>query len=121
MKTNAETNHAWLNRAYETAKTAGKVHTSTDFAELTNINRSFLSQMLNGSVPITDKTQQRIEEALQQHGIVIQAQDQAQVVNTGDNYGEQKILSNDDRWFDLVAEKDQQISRLLGIIENMQK
>ena len=121
MKANVESNHARLNRAYEAARAAGKVHSSVDFANLTQTNRSFLSQMLNGSVPVTDRTLQRILDMLEQHGVTITAQDQAQVVNTGDNYGEQKILNNDERWFDLVAEKDQQISRLLGIIENMQK
>ena len=121
MKPSNETNRERLNAAYEAAKAQGAAHSSVEFAELTNTNRSFLSQMLTGAVPVTDRTLRRIENELREHGVVITAQDQSQVVNTGDNYGEQKILSNDERWFDLVAEKDQQISRLLGIIENMQK
>ena len=122
MKTYNETNLARLNRAYEAAKDAGKAHNAAEFAKLTETNRSFLSQMLNGAVPVTDRTLQRILDALAKEGIVINASDNAQVVATGDNYGEQKILGTaDERWFDLVAKKDEQIDRLLGIIEQMQK
>lgn len=121
MKTYKETNLARLNSAYEAAKDAGKAHNAAEFASLTDTNRSFLSQMLNGAVPVTDRTLQRIEDALAKAGVTINAHDQSQVVATGDNYGEQKILSSDERWFDLVAKKDEQIDRLLGIIEQMQK
>lgn len=125
MKTDNLDNKQRLEEMYAAALNSGKCHSVNDFAALVALNRSFLSSMFGGSTPVSHKTLGKIATALEANGISFEQKDNTGTQIAGANFvagGEQKILSNDnEKWFCLVAEKDKQIDRLLGIIENMQK
>lgn len=125
MKNDKSANKQRLEELYNAALKSGKCHSVIDFASMTALNRSFLSSMFGGSTPVSDKTIEKVTKALEENGIIFEQKDNTGTQIAGSNFvagGEQKILSTDnDKWFILVAEKDKQIDRLLGIIENMQK
>lgn len=117
-----------LRELYYCARQNGKAHTQKEFAELLGIHPANMSQFMNGAVPITHQMMRRIKDAATVAGLnVTQEGDDntsAALVEGGDVLGghaQKNLPSQDPRWFDLVAEKDRQIDRLLGIIENMQK
>lgn len=103
-------------RAKSLAKSQG------EFAKLVGIDQSTLSATVHNQAGYSaTNLLEKVRRAARQHGIEVSASNNSQALQVGDNYGEQKILSSDNaRWFDLCAEKDKQIDRLLGIIEKMQ-
>lgn len=110
--------------AYNTARMLNLVKSQKDFAALLGLSKDTINGALNERDGyLTDRLLETITERMLEHGVDITNGGGTQIA--GANFvagGEQKILSNDnEKWFCLVAEKDKQIDRLLGIIENMQK
>jgi hypothetical protein len=117
-----------LNDLYDLARKQGRAHTKKEFAELLGIHPANMSQFMSGYTTVTWQMMKRIKDAAAVAGITtVQEGDDntaAAIVESGDVLGghaQKNLPSQDPRWFDLVAEKDRQIDRLLGIIENMQK
>lgn len=117
-----------LNDLYDLARAQGRAHTKKEFAELLGIHPANMSQFMSGYTTVTWQMMKRIKDAAAVAGIttVQEGDDNTAVamVEGGDVLGghaQKNLPSQDPRWFDLVAEKDRQIDRLLGIIENMQK
>lgn len=117
-----------LRDLYEQVRATGKIHTRKDFAELAGIPASNISSFMSGYTPLTEQKLQNIRNAIIASGIfgsqIIEENNGTAIVDNGDmGDNAQKNLQqqSDPRWFDLVAEKDKQIDRLLGIIEKMQK
>lgn len=98
------------------------VKSQKDFAQLCGISDQTLSAALrNREGYLTDNLLSRVRETARQYGVDISGTLNAGGDVTIDN--SQKILPADTdtaKWFALVGEKDKQIDRLLGIIENMQ-
>ena len=105
------------------------------FAKLVDIPYPTIYRLVNDKAPVTDKMIRRIEYELRNNGIVldsnsnnnnnivapIQQAQNVQQVTAQEVSAPVTQTNSDDRWFDLVAEKDAQINRLLGIIEKMQE
>lgn len=116
-----------LQELYSISRSKGLAHTQKEFAELLGVHPANISQFMNGSVPITEQMMRKIRNAAMAAGIienvntpVINAEQiNAPIAQTAN--GDASAQSTDPRWFDLVAEKDKQIDRLLGIIEKMQQ
>lgn len=117
-----------LQHLYELAKRHGLAHSKGDFATLIGVDNSSLSHALkdDGKIKI-ENVVNKAEHALMKAGIVIDydAQGDGSVQNvTGSNNRiglPPKKFEHESEWFALVAEKDKQIDRLLGIIEKMQE
>lgn len=123
-----ENSKAKLQHLYELAKQHGLAHSKGDFATLIGVDNSSLSHALkdDGKIKI-ENVVNKAEHALMKAGIVIDydAQGDGSVQNvTGSNNRiglPPKKFEHESEWFALVAEKDKQIDRLLGIIEKMQE
>lgn len=117
-----------LQHLYELAKQHGLAHSKGDFATLIGVDNSSLSHALkdDGKIKI-ENVVNKAEHALMKAGVVIDydAQGDGSVQNvTGSNNRiglPPKKFEHESEWFALVAEKDKQIDRLLGIIEKMQE
>ena len=73
---------------------------------------------------LTEQLLRRVQNELMLKGIVLEGSPITFASNNAQNVSApvtQTTTTTDDRWFDLVAEKDAQINRLLGIIEKMQE
>lgn len=108
--------------AYNTARMLNLVKSQKDFAALLGLSKDTINGALNERDGyLTERLLETITERMLEHGVDITNGSGTQIA--GANFvaaGEQKILSNDnERWFDLCAEKDKQIDRLLGIIEKL--
>lgn len=123
-----------LRELYYSARKQGKAHTQKEFAELVGIHPANMSQFMSGSAPLTNQMLRRIKDAAAARGIVFNQDCEdnvAAVTESGDIFGghaQKNLQSSDPQWFELVArkddqiaQKDEQINRLLSIIENMQK
>lgn len=104
-----------LHDLFNAAKAQGLAHTQKEFAALIGLNVSVLSTLMQGAAPLTEQMEKRILDACATAGIT----SNGNAVNV--NSPQSTANASDPRWFDLVAEKDKQIDRLLGIIEKMQK
>ena len=108
--------------AYNTARMLNLVKSQKDFAAMLGLSKDTINGALNERDGyLTERLLETITERMLEHGVDITNGSGTQIA--GANFvaaGEQKILSNDnERWFDLCAEKDKQIDRLLGIIEKL--
>ena len=116
----------WLQNLYDLARQHGLANNKGEFATLIGIDRSSLSHALkdDGKVSL-DNTIKSAELALLRAGVSINASGDGSMQNvTGSNNSvgvPAKNFTHEKEWFELVAEKDKQIDRLLSIIENMQK
>lgn len=121
--TSKNTDFGEILQIYEAIKLKNLAKTQKDFAALLGIDPNTLSAALHNRARYnSDKVLRKARALAQAHGIEVKADNSSQALQVGDNFGEQKILSSDNaRWFDLCAEKDKQIDRLLGIIEKMQQ
>lgn len=121
-----ENKNAGLQDLYDLARQHGLASNKGEFATLIGIDRSSLSHAFkdDGKVSL-DNTIKSAELALLRAGISINASGDGMMQNvTGSNNSvgvPTKNFTHEKEWFDLVAEKDKQIDRLLTIIENMQK
>lgn len=117
-----------LMELYRYAVAAGLVKNRKQFAELISTAEGTLSNSLNG-VPKYAGTAAtlvtRAEAELAKRGVSISATGNGSMQNvTGSNNSvglPAKNFTHEDEWFALVAKKDEQIDRLLTIIENLQK
>lgn len=108
--------------AYNTARMLNLVKSQKDFSAMLGLSKDTINGALNEREGyLTERLLETITERMLEHGVDITNGSGTQIA--GANFvagGEQKILSNEnDRWFDLCAEKDKQIDRLLGIIEKL--
>lgn len=112
---------------YRLAVAGGLVKNRKEFAKLISTAEGTLSNSLNG-VPKYAGTAAtlvtRAEAELLKAGVSINASGDGSMQNvTGSNNSvglPAKNFTHEDEWFALVAKKDEQISRLLTIIEKMQ-
>lgn len=77
---------------YNAALNAGLIRTQKDFAKLVGISETRISQCLNGTIPITDQTMKRVDDAIRAKGIHIEGNGNATA--TGPNSTAQ-VLSGD--------------------------
>lgn len=117
-----------LAQLFEIAKGHGIVHNKGEFASLIGVDNSSLSHALKGDGKIkVENVVTKAEHALMKLGVALdnnaQGDNSMQNVSGSNNQigVPPKNFSHEQEWFGLVAEKDKQIDRLLGIIENMQK
>lgn len=124
MKTQEEL-RAKLNSAYAAAAEQAGVESWNKFAEFVGIPYPTIYRIVNNKSKVTENMVRRVYTELAIKGITVEnspiAFDAKNVQNVmAQNVGAPVTQNNtDERWFDLVAEKDAQINRLLGIIEKM--
>lgn len=123
MKTQEELRKE-LNRLYCAASEQAGVGSWSDFARLVDVPYVTLYRYINSQANITESMLKRIANELTAKNVTFESSPITIGSNTAQNVNApvtQTTNANDDRWFSLVAEKDAQISRLLGIIEKMQE
>lgn len=123
MKTQEELRKE-LNRLYCAASEQAGVGSWSDFARLVDVPYVTLYRYINSQANITESMLKRIANELAAKNVTFESSPITIGSNTAQNVNApvtQTTNANDDRWFLLVAEKDAQISRLLGIIEKMQE
>ena len=121
MKTKEEMRKE-LNQFYCASADQKHVTSWSDFARLVGIPYSTIYRIVNDKMPFTQTMYNRIQSQLALQGVVIEGSTAAITTasNTAQNVSAPVTqTTTDDRWFELVAKKDEQIDRLLGIIENM--
>ena len=117
-----------LMELYRLAVANDVVKNRKQFAELISTAEGTLSNSING-VPKYAGTAAtlvtRAEAELMKLGINIHASGDGSMQNVSGSNNQvgvpPKKFEHEEEWFDLVAKKDEQIDRLLSIIENMQK
>ena len=128
MKTEKETREA-LDRAYRAAQEQANVQSWTEFAKMLEIPVPTMYRMIADGGKISSTMLRRVYTELALRGVKIEGSEIAFATNNAQNVSAPVTQqTTDPQWFDLVArkdeqitEKDKQISRLLTIIENMQK
>lgn len=128
MKTTEELRKE-LNRLYCAAANQKHIASWTDFAKLVGVPYPTIYRIVNDKTPLSEKMYKRIVYELGLAGVIIEGGATVQGSGTAQNISapltNSPITNNntttDERWFALVAEKDAQINRLLGIIEKMQQ
>lgn len=126
MKETQEEKREKLDRAFEAVKEAAGIKNWPEFAEFVNMPYPSVYRVVTGRTGVTDSFIRRLTTELALKGISLDGEPVAIAQNVSapvaqNNTAPVTQTTEDARWFDLVAEKDNQISRLLGIIENMQK
>ena len=122
MKTQEELRKE-LDRAYAAAEQAG-IESWNKLAELVGIPYPTIYRIITNKGKLTEQLLRRVQNELMLKGIVLEGSPITFASNNAQNVSApvtQTTTTTDDRWFDLVAEKDAQINRLLGIIEKMQE
>ena len=112
-----------LNKLFCAAADQLQVTSWTEFAKLVDVPYPTIYRIVNNKIPLSPKMYRRIQSALKEKGLVIEDSHATTASNTAQNITApvtQTTTTTDERWFDLVAEKDAQINRLLCIIEKMQ-
>ena len=98
-----------------------------DFAELVGISETRISQCLNGTIPITDQTMKRVDDAIRAKGIHIEGSGNATAtgpnstaqVLSGDlsalikEMGEQRVA-----FMEQLRMKDQQIAEFMQLLRS---
>ena len=126
-----ETKKSRLQQLFELARTYGLAHNKGEFATLIGVENSTLSHAMkdDGKIKI-DNVINKAEHALLKAGISLDdygthtGEIRNGNVQTGNNNQigiPPKKFESEKEWFALVAEKDKQIDRLLGIIESFTK
>ena len=111
-----------LNRLYCATADQKGVSSWTEFAAFVGIPYPTIYRYVNQKSNMTESMYRRICNELLIKGVVIEDAPISPVIQNAQNVNAPvNQTTTDAKWFDLVAEKDVQISRLLGIIENMQK
>lgn len=111
-----------LDRAYNAACEQRDITSWTEFAKLLEIPVPTIYRMIGEDGKISSTMLRRIYTELALRGVVVEGSPITFATNNAQNVSAPvEQTTTDPRWFDLVAEKDKQIDRLLGIIENMQK
>ena len=110
-----------LNKMFCAANEQAHIGSWTEFARYVNVPYPTIYRYVNGQSNITENMLKRISSELVAKGITIENSTITIASNTAQNVNAPVTqTTTDERWFDLVAEKDAQINRLLGIIEKMQ-
>lgn len=121
MKTQKELREE-LDRAYKAAAEQLGIENWGDFAKQLGIPVPTMYRMIGEGGKISATMLRRIYVELALKGVTIEGSPVTFATNTAQNVSAPVTqTTTDERWFDLVAEKDKQIDRLLGIIETMQK
>ena len=116
-----------LRAYYGGALNAGLIRTQKDFAELVGISETRISQCLNGTIPITDQTMKRVDDAIRAKGIHIEGSGNATAtgpnstaqVLSGDlsalikEMGEQRVA-----FMEQLRMKDQQIAEFMQLLRS---
>ncbi len=107
-------------KTYDIKKLRKKMELSQQqFAALVGVSVKTVSNWENGGVIPASKRPQLeslYEKSLHMGSGVYQS------TENGDNPNDSvKIVGGSDKWFELMKKKDEQMDRLLAIIENMQK
>lgn len=124
MKTQKELREE-LNRAYTAASEQAGIESWNKLAEYVGIPYTSIYRVITDRGSLTESLLRRIQMELAQKGIVIEGSPFANNTSGAGNNAQNITApvtqtTTDERWFDLVAEKDAQINRLLCIIEKMQ-
>lgn len=112
-----------LDRAYVAACEQAGCKSWGDFAKLCGIPEPSVYRMIAEGGKISPQMLRRVYVECALKGVKIEGSDIMISGNNAQNVNAPvtQTTTTDDRWFALVAEKDVQISRLLGIIEKMQE
>lgn len=101
--------------------------TQKQIAERIGVAPTYLSDVINGKVPYIDSVRAKLIEHFsdcfnheEAHNIAIGSNNIQQSAN-GNNIKQQAGDKNVERFLNLLEKKDEQIDRLLTIIENCQK
>lgn len=122
MKTQEELRKE-LDRAYTAAAEQAGIESWNKLAELVGIPYPTIYRIITNKGKLTEQLLRRVQNELTLKGIILEGAPITYASNTAQNVTApvtQTTTTTDERWFDLVAEKDAQINRLLGIIEKMQ-
>lgn len=127
MKTQEELRKE-LNKAFCAANEQAHVTSWTEFAKFVDIPYPTIYRYVNSKANMTESMLTRINRELATKGVTIESSTITIASNTAQNVNAPVTqTTTDERWFDLVqrkddqiAEKDAQINRLLSIIEKMQ-
>lgn len=92
---------------YNALRVKNVVKSQKEFAQILGISEQTLSAAIRGRGNyLTPKLCARVRDTASKHGVQITTGDNSPAVQTGDNFGEQKILSSDnEKWFALVSKK----------------
>lgn len=123
MKTQEELRKE-LDSAYAAAAEQAGIESWNKLAELVGIPYPTIYRIITNKGKLTEQLLRRVQNELRLKGVVLEGSPITFASNTAKNVSApvtQTTTTTDGRWFDLVAEKDAQINRLLGIIEKMQE
>lgn len=115
-----------LRAYYNAALSEGLIRTQKDFAELVGISETRISQCLNGTIPITDQTMKRVDDAIRAKGIHIEGSGNATATGPGSTaqvvsgdlsaiikeMGEQRLA-----YMEQLRAKDLQIAECLQLLK----
>lgn len=111
---------------YDAALKFGLVHNQKEFAKLVGISETTISQMLNGTITISNQTMKRVDDAISAKGIHIKGSGNATA--TGPNSTAQ-VLSGDlsalikemgeqrQSFMEQLRVKDQQIAECMQLLK----
>ncbi len=111
---------------YDAALKFGLVHNQKEFAKLVGISETTISQMLNGTITISNQTMKRVDDAISAKGIHIEGSGNATA--TGPNSTAQ-VLSGDlsalikemgeqrQSFIEQLHVKDQQIAECMQLLK----
>ena len=124
MKTQKELREE-LDRAYCAAAEQAGIESWNKLAEYVGIPYTSIYRVITDRGSLTESLLRRVQMTLASKGVHIEGSPFANNTKSNSNTAQNvnapvTQTTTDERWFDLVAEKDAQINRLLGIIEKMQ-
>lgn len=111
---------------YDAALKFGLVHNQKEFAKLVGISETTISQMLNGTITISNQTMKRVDDAISAKGIHIEGSGNATATGPGSTaqvvsgdlsslikeMGEQRLA-----YMDQLRAKDLQIAECLQLLK----